>query len=185
MHFAVLDTLPYLDLGPQEVAPAQARGSSVLDASRLPWTRCFPRVHCLQAAWLLKDLSLVNRTATPWVIVTTHVPMYCSAIDEPAPPGEGGQTAPPPYAGCIADGISVGDRMQKDLEPVLMAGGVDLFTYGHIHAYESTCERCSWEEAAAGGVGGASVLLALDVFSLARRSCSSCFQRHSDTTVPH
>jgi hypothetical protein len=38
VHFAVLDTLPYLDLGPQDVAPAQARGLSVLQVSRTPWT---------------------------------------------------------------------------------------------------------------------------------------------------
>lgn len=99
---------------------------------------CLPS---LQASWLQQDLARVDRAATPWVIVGTHVPMYCSAIDEPAPPSAGEAAAPPPpYAGCIADGISVGDRMRKDLEPVLMAGGVDLFAYGHVHAYESTCE---------------------------------------------
>ena len=82
-----------------------------------------------------EDLSRVDRSATPWIIVATHVPMYCSSIGQYA---HSRATSPPPYEGCLTDGIAVGDRMRKDLEPLLMAYGVDLFMYGHAHAYEST-----------------------------------------------
>lgn len=70
--------------------------------------------------------------------------MYCSAIDVAAPAA--GKASPPPYAGCLADGISVGDRMRKDLELILMEGGVDLFSYGHVHGAsrsEQTKRRCA------------------------------------------
>ena len=33
-----------------------------------------------QLAWLDRDLAAVNRTKTPWVLVTAHAPMYCSSI---------------------------------------------------------------------------------------------------------
>jgi hypothetical protein len=64
----------------------------------------------------------------------------CSAIDITLRNGSGSDaSAPlPPYAGCLADGVSVGDAIRKDLEPLLMEFGVDLFTYGHVHSYEST-----------------------------------------------
>ena len=31
-----------------------------------------------QLAWLSEDLAAVNRSRTPWVIVTSHYPLYCT-----------------------------------------------------------------------------------------------------------
>ena len=32
-----------------------------------------------QHAWLAADLAAVDRTRTPWVVLMSHRPMYCSA----------------------------------------------------------------------------------------------------------
>jgi phosphodiesterase/alkaline phosphatase D-like protein len=40
-----------------------------------------PGVAAKQAAWLARDLAAVDRSATPWVIVAEHIPLYCSADD--------------------------------------------------------------------------------------------------------
>lgn len=106
VHVVSLNTMPYLGLG-QDTRAAQR-------------------------AWLAADLTAVNaganRSATPWVLLLTHVPAYCSAIT----------AGPPPYAGCIADGVPVGDAIRADLEDVWMAGGADLYAAGHVHAVEAS-----------------------------------------------
>lgn len=84
MHMIVLNTMPYLNL------------------------RDDLRVE--QLAWLEKDLKAANaqREKVPWIVIATHVPMYCSA---------NGQTG-------------VGGDSKKDLELLLQTYGVDLYTYG-------------------------------------------------------
>ncbi len=67
-----------------------------------------------QLAWLASDLAAVDRSVTPWVVFTTHRPLYCSAIME---------------FGEHADEAKV-------IEPLLLAGKVDLVVTGHVHVYE-------------------------------------------------
>lgn len=81
-----------------------------------------------QLAWLKADLAGVDRATTPWILLATHVPMYCSAIDATLPP----------YRGCLADGVKTSDAIMSDLEPLMLQYGVDLYAYGHVHAYQST-----------------------------------------------
>jgi hypothetical protein len=73
-----------------------------------------------QLAWLRSDLEKASapaqRERVPWILLATHVPMYCSAIGEE----------------------SVGGDSRKDIEPLLLEFGVDLYLYGHVHAYEAT-----------------------------------------------
>jgi hypothetical protein len=64
-----------------------------------------------QYTWLAKDLANVNRTRTPWVIFTTHRPVYCSATSE----------------------FQEHTSEQALLEPLLLANNVDLVATGHMH----------------------------------------------------
>ena len=64
--------------------------------------------------WLIRDLAAVNRSLTPWVVFTTHRPMYCSSTME--------------YDQHAA--------LAELLEPVLLQHKVDLAVFGHVHVYE-------------------------------------------------
>lgn len=65
-----------------------------------------------QYKWLEKDLASVNRTQTPWILVTGHKPMYSS------------QTSA--YQKHIRDAF----------EALLLEHKVDAYFSGHIHWYE-------------------------------------------------
>ncbi|KAI4303904.1 hypothetical protein MLD38_039486 [Melastoma candidum] len=67
-----------------------------------------------QYAWLVDDLSRVNREATPWLVATWHPPWY------------GTYTAHYREAEC----------MRVEMEEVLYTYGVDIVFSGHVHAYE-------------------------------------------------
>jgi len=67
-----------------------------------------------QYEWLQADLSRVNKTRTPWIIVLFHVPWYNSNA---AHQGEG-------------------NDMRAAMEPLLYAAKVDIAFAGHVHAYE-------------------------------------------------
>jgi hypothetical protein len=69
-----------------------------------------------QYAWLEKDLSSVDRSRTPWLIVGSHRPMISSSG---------------------VDGI--GDKLQQYIEPLLYKYHVDVNLFAHIHSYERTC----------------------------------------------
>jgi 3',5'-cyclic AMP phosphodiesterase CpdA len=73
-----------------------------------------------QLAWLRSDLARAaapaQRARVPWILLATHVPMYCSALGE--------------------EGVGGGSR--EDIEPLLLEFSVDLYLYGHVHAYEAT-----------------------------------------------
>lgn len=72
-----------------------------------------------QYKWILNDLSRINRTVTPWVIVESHRPLYMTEV--------------------LNDQILVSIYMRKYLEPLLKKYDVNLFLSGHIHAYLRTC----------------------------------------------
>ena len=71
----------------------------------------------IQYKWLTNYLSTsIDRSATPWIIVQTHVPFYTSSQSH--------------YA--------EGELMRRVIEPLLYDYGVDIFVNGHVHAYERT-----------------------------------------------
>lgn len=74
----------------------------------------------LQYKWLERDLSSINRTLTPWVIVEAHRPMY-HIEDSPA-------------------NTMVGIHMRTSLEPLLNLYNVDLLLSGHYHSYFRSCK---------------------------------------------
>lgn len=65
-------------------------------------------------AWLKKDLASVDRSRTPWLLVSMHAPWYNSNYNHQ---GEG-------------------EKMRQSLEDVLYQHGVDTVIAGHVHAYE-------------------------------------------------
>lgn len=118
-----------------------------------------------QLAWLAADLAAAdaNRAAVPWIVVTSHFPMYLSsaAAGEPAHgadsarwylsdeaeaavPGVDGTL--PESRSCGANGEGPGCRTVDDvrsghtltLEPLLHEFGVDFYAAGHSHLYGVT-----------------------------------------------
>jgi hypothetical protein len=73
-----------------------------------------------QHKWLARDLAMVNRTVTPWLIVETHRPLY---------EGE-----------ASWDQNAVGIGMRYEMEDLLHSYKVDLVLAGHYHAYHRTCD---------------------------------------------
>lgn len=71
-----------------------------------------------QHTWLKTDLSSVNRTQTPFVIVTNHRPLYDSSA-----------------GGALPEVQHVRDAY----EPLLEQYAVDLVLVGHIHVYQRSC----------------------------------------------
>ncbi|KAE8330366.1 Metallo-dependent phosphatase-like protein [Aspergillus sergii] len=82
-----------------------------------------------QYKWLKKDLSSVDRTKTPWVIVMSHRPMYSSAYS------------------------SYQKNIREAFEALFLQYGVDAYLSGHIHWYERL-----WPLGANGTIDTASVL---------------------------
>eukprot|EP01006_Ploeotia_vitrea_P031255 TRINITY_DN63577_c1_g2_i1.p2 TRINITY_DN63577_c1_g2~~TRINITY_DN63577_c1_g2_i1.p2 ORF type:complete len:601 (+),score=287.99 TRINITY_DN63577_c1_g2_i1:46-1848(+) len=72
-----------------------------------------------QFNWIVNDLKNVDRSKTPWVVVTSHRPMYTSQ-------------------NYTSDYI-VSEHMQTELEETWYKYGVDIFLTGHYHSYERTC----------------------------------------------
>ena len=92
-------------------------------------------------AWTRQDLHGVNRTATPWVIVSTHFPLYHtmaasgSEKEDPLsadwkPSGRGGLSS----SGAVATAA----QALQDLEPLMLESNVDVYFAGHNHNYETT-----------------------------------------------
>jgi hypothetical protein len=76
-----------------------------------------------QYKFLEHDLSTVNRTITPWVVVESHRPLY---------EAEGSGTWWPNNL--------VGQAMRDEFEDLLVAHQVDLVLSGHYHEYQRTCD---------------------------------------------
>eukprot|EP01084_Bolivina_argentea_P261749 442465_1 len=71
------------------------------------------------AKWLLNDLENVNKTVTPWIILSIHRPLYVSQ-DYPSD-------------------LVVATHLIDELEPMLYKYNVDLVLTGHFHSYQRTC----------------------------------------------
>ncbi len=102
-----------------------------------------PAFRQAQLSWLAADLAKAaapaQRARVPWIHITAHMPMYCSSITydgEYIFPSDAFGPAPP-YRGCIGTGVENVEATRKDIEPLMLQYGVDLFTCGHEHNYES------------------------------------------------
>ena len=91
-----------VDVGPAHVVALNSYDHFVNDGDRL------------QRRWLEDDLSSVDRSATPWLIVMMHAPFYNSNQ---------------------AHALEA-ELMRLAYEPLLLKYGVDVVLSGHVHAYE-------------------------------------------------
>jgi len=79
-----------------------------------------------QLSWLMDDLSKVNRSVTPWVIIGGHRPIYSSSVNY----SENGLPVNSPYT------LDVSLYLQQAFEDIYYKYQVDLVFTGHVHAYE-------------------------------------------------
>lgn len=73
-----------------------------------------------QWQWLIRDLQQVDRSLTPWLVVTSHRAMYIASD----------------YDGDL----SVAKLLRDNLESELLTYGVDFFLAGHHHSYQRLCK---------------------------------------------
>ena len=106
-----------------------------------------------QLAWLKADLAAAaapaQRAKVPWIILTSHFPIYHSAVgahpDASAAyyvgdAAEGWATSGHEFVPARDDELTVGELVgswRKELEPLMMQYGVDVYDSGHVHDYES------------------------------------------------
>jgi len=79
------------------------------------WTR-----GSTQYNWLASDLAAVNRTATPWIVITGHRMMYTTQLQE------------------MGDWV-VSEHMKAEMEDLIYENKVNLMLVGHQHSYERSC----------------------------------------------
>ena len=82
-----------------------------------------PYISPEQAAWLERDLAAVDRTATPFVIVIIHRPLYCTSS----------------HTECVVYPPILRDAVEKSL----VKHGVDLVITGHRHNCKFANCTCS------------------------------------------
>ena len=73
-----------------------------------------------QYHWLERDLSRVNRSVTPWIVVGGHRPMYANSY----------------YNGRVDAIVRIMDLLIKNLEPLFYKYKVDLAFWAHYHSYQ-------------------------------------------------
>eukprot|EP00897_Mesotaenium_endlicherianum_P001572 jgi/Mesen1/1442/ME000132S00381 len=83
-----------------------------------------------QWQFLYDDLRSVDRTVTPWVTVSMHNPWYTTD----------------------AYSYKEFEQMRVSMEPLTHQFGVDIFLYGHVHAYERTLPVYDYAYDACGAV---------------------------------
>jgi hypothetical protein len=117
-----------------------------------------------QYMWLSTDLAAINRSSTPFVVITGHRPMYNSenCTDDPS-----------------ASDYYVALGMQRSFEDLLHKYRVDLALWGHYHSYERTCavykEKCDPNGITHITVGTAGAGLEPGVFNLGNAKEWSAF----------
>ncbi|KAL0488177.1 purple acid phosphatase [Acrasis kona] len=72
-----------------------------------------------QYNWLKSDLKNIDEDETPFTIIYTHRPMYCSNSNHHED--------------------DIGPKFRDAIEPLFKDYKIDLVLYGHVHAYERTC----------------------------------------------
>ena len=80
-----------------------------------------------QHSWVLADLSSVDRSVTPWIVFTSHRPLYTAACSN----------LPLQHACQIESPVF--QALQVAWEDVLILHNVTLAATAHIHYYERTC----------------------------------------------
>lgn len=75
--------------------------------------------HSTQYKWLCEELQTIDRTRTPWVIVTIHTPLYTT------------------FEKKHLDDLQMAVARQN-LEPLFVAYSVNVVFSGHVHAYLRT-----------------------------------------------
>lgn len=78
-----------------------------------------------QLVWLESDLKAVDRSLTPWIVVTGHRPMYTV--------NSGGSKGPD-----LSNAFCLG-AASSDLETLFVKHEVDLCLWGHVHNALATC----------------------------------------------
>jgi hypothetical protein len=78
-----------------------------------------------QLRWLETDLKAVNRSRTPWVVVTGHRPMYWVLMNNVQGPDLSNEF-------CL-------DASNSGIETLLLENEVDLCLWGHVHNALATC----------------------------------------------
>ncbi|KAK9854186.1 hypothetical protein WJX84_001590 [Apatococcus fuscideae] len=87
--------------------------------------------------WLAYDLLKINRVTTPWVTVNIHNP--------------GAHSNPSAWV-TTDSSYKEFEQMRTSMEPLTYAYGVDVFFYGHVHAYERSAPIYNWEVNPCGSV---------------------------------
>lgn len=94
-----------------------------------------------QLEWLEADLAAANapdqRVRVPWVTINVHHPFYCSSVSL----GNGKNFTqlgeqPDGFAGCVGTGAATAEKVRRELEPLMLKYGVDVFFAGHEHNYD-------------------------------------------------
>ena len=106
-HFVQLDT--ETDLGHGFISPDEPGGSEDMNSGP------FAPYMNAQTDWLAKDLAAVNRSKTPWVVVSGHRPYYISYQNKSS-------------AVCW--------ECKDVFEPLFLEYNVDLVLSGHVHFYQ-------------------------------------------------
>eukprot|EP00850_Spirogloea_muscicola_P012086 SM000077S21560 [mRNA] locus=s77:233943:242539:+ [translate_table: standard] len=75
-----------------------------------------------QWTYIVEDLQSVNRSKTPWVIVSGHRPVHIDSLDGVLP----------------SSNLLAGEEILANLEDVFMLYEVDLILAGHHHSYQRT-----------------------------------------------
>ncbi|KAG6595882.1 putative calcineurin-like phosphoesterase [Phytophthora cinnamomi] len=73
-----------------------------------------------QYEWLQHDLEQVDRSVTPWVVLTAHRMMYTTQMN-------------------IEPDMKVSYKFQEEVENLIYNHRVNLMMVGHEHAYERSC----------------------------------------------
>ena len=81
-----------------------------------------------QAAFIEKDLQGVDRRVTPWVIVTSHRPMYSTS------------TGSAMDASQVINKPGMDLYLRQALQPLLVKYNVNLYIAGHNHHFEQSCQ---------------------------------------------
>ena len=82
--------------------------------------------------WLASDLAGVNRSVTPWLIVSIHRPLVETEM----------------YKGDF----DVAAGLRAIMEPLLLQWGVDVVIAGHYHSFQRSCSMAHLECVANGGI---------------------------------
>eukprot|EP01044_Picomonas_judraskeda_P011093 COSAG03_NODE_1479_length_4013_cov_2.618804_3_plen_193_part_00 len=100
-------------------------------------------------AGLTVQAANANRDSVPWILLTSHYPLYCSTCANIARANISAASWVGPEFGTGVGGAlaaaQLGEQtagamqasMLADLEPLMLKYGVDIYAAGHQHQYES------------------------------------------------